>query len=95
MKNPLNMKNLETSHAYWIVLLCSVLGLLWAVLPMMGWSYYDLEGALVSCSVKWNDRSFNVVSYNVTIFVTTYFLPLAIIFKINFHLILIVSLKLT
>lgn len=93
MKDPFKMRNLKIETSYKIVLGCSLLGLLWALLPIFGWSYYTLEGAMTSCSVKWNERSFNVVSYNVTIFIFTYFLPLVAIVKINIKLILMVSLK--
>lgn len=87
MKDPLKMQDLESAKARGIILACILFGLLWAVLPMFGWSYYALEGALTSCSVIWNDKSFNVVSYNITIFIFVYFLPLVVIFKVNFALI--------
>ena len=61
------------------IVLSVALGLFWSVVPMFGWSYYSLEGALTSCSVEWEDRSFNVVSYNVSIFIGTYFIPLIVI----------------
>ena len=61
------------------IVLSVAIGVFWSVVPMFGWSYYSLEGALTSCSVEWEDRSFNVVSYNVAIFTGVYFIPLTVI----------------
>ncbi len=58
-----------------IIALCTFKGLFWASLPLFGWSYYSLEGALTSCSVEWTERSANVISFNITIFVVVYFVP--------------------
>ena len=58
---------------------------------MVGWSYYSMEGALTSCSVDWADRSLNVVSYNIFIFIISYFIPVTIIIYTNTKLLLIVS----
>jgi len=33
--------------------------------PMFGWSYYSLEDGLVSCSVEYNEKSINLISYNL------------------------------
>jgi len=52
----------------------------------MGWSYYTPEGALVSCSIEWSKRFFNVISYNVIIFITTWGLPLSIMVPTSFKL---------
>ena len=69
------------------------IGLFWAIVPMFGWSYYSLEGAFTSCGVEWEDRSFNVVTYNIAIFAGVYFIPLVVllftgillILKVNFE----------
>lgn len=69
---------------------CVMNGLIWASFPLFGWSYYSLEGANTSCSVEWNERSMNVVSYNLAMFVFVYFIPLVVICVSNFKLIFMV-----
>lgn len=67
------------------------LGGIWAIFPVFGWSYYSVEGALTSCSVEWAERSFNVISYNVAIFIFVFILPFGVILVTNLKLLLIVS----
>ena len=74
-----------------IILGSLVLGLFWTVLPFMGWSYYSYEGIGVTCSVEWNERSSNVISYNLTILILAFFLPLACILVADVSLILMVN----
>ena len=69
------------------------ISLFWTIAPMFGWSYYSLEGALTTCSVEWEDRSFNVQSYNIAMFVGVYFIPLIIMILSTFFLIIRVILK--
>ena len=64
------------------------IGLFWSVVPMFGWSYYSLESSLTTCSVEWEDRSLNVVSYNVSIFAVVYLIPLIVIIITGIFLIL-------
>ena len=72
------------------ILVCLMLGLLWPVLPLFGWSHYTLESGLTSCTVEWAERSLNVVSYNVTIWLAGFIAPLTIILYTNYKLIVIV-----
>ena len=55
-----------------------------------GWSYYSQEGSRTTCSVEWEDPSFNVQSYNVTILVTVYVIPLTLIVYFNMGIVLTV-----
>ena len=55
-----------------------------------GWSHYSMDTTLITCSISWQDRSLNVISYNATIFVFVYFLPLSIIAFTNIKLIVLV-----
>lgn len=73
-----------------LVAFCVLKGLFWSSLPLFGWSYYSLEGAMTSCSVEWKERSINVVSYNVCMFLFVYLLPLIIIWVSNVKLIMMV-----
>lgn len=55
---------------------------------MLGWSYYSLEGALTSCSVEWKDKSWNVITYNITIFVFVFIIPFLSIMLIHVKIII-------
>lgn len=68
-----------------------LLSIFWALMPMFGWSYYSLEGALRSCSIEWKERSFNVISYNMSILVIVFIIPVAIIVSTNIMLLIKVS----
>ena len=41
----------------------------------------------VSCSVEWQDQSFNVKSYNITIFICAFFFPVIVIIITNLKVI--------
>jgi hypothetical protein len=69
-------------------------GLFFSIVPIFGWSEYSLEGLNISCSVEWNKKTPSVISYNITIFIMVYFLPLFILIFTNTRIIFIVSLKL-
>lgn len=66
-----------------------MLGLLWSVFPLIGWSRYSTEG-IPHCSIEFNDRSFNVVSYNVTVFIFVFLLPFGVIFITSYKIVSLV-----
>ncbi len=78
--------------SFFIIAICILLGVFWASLPLFGWSHYSLESGLTSCSVEWAERSFNVYSYNVTIFIFVFVIPVFIIVFCNLCMLAIVSL---
>ncbi|RNA28801.1 melanopsin [Brachionus plicatilis] len=82
---------IDVHQVVFSVLLCFILGFIWAILPIFGWSHYSLEGAYTSCSVEWNEKSFNVVSYNITIFITVFIIPIAVISFTNLKLIFMIQ----
>ncbi|CAF2933750.1 unnamed protein product [Rotaria sp. Silwood2] len=71
------------THAYVTVICGYLLALFWTLLPVIGWSSYDFEGVGASCSIKWEERSLNVISYNITIFIFVYLIPVMIIMITN------------
>jgi hypothetical protein len=87
-------QELNIKRSIKVVLACSMGALFWSILPIFGWSYYSLEGTLTSCSVEWFDRSMNVASYNIAMFIFVYIIPLTLIVVSSFGLILIVSFNL-
>ncbi len=70
------------------IILSFILALIWPLAPIFGWSYYSLEGGLTSCSVEWSDKDLSVVTYNMTIFVTVFLVPIIIIITANSLLVL-------
>jgi r-opsin len=67
-----------------IIILCAyILALFWTLMPVIGWSTYDYEGTGASCSIKWEERSLNVISYNITILIFVYLIPVIIIIIMN------------
>lgn len=90
---PLSIRNSNVKTNLLIVAGCLCMGLLWPSFPLVGWSHYSLEGAYTSCSVEWKDRSYNVRSYNLTIFGIVYAIPLVLIIFTNTKLIMMVILK--
>ncbi len=60
-------------------------------MPIFGWSHYSVEGLKVGCSVEWSERTPNVISYNMTIFVAVFLLPVSVLFFTNAKLIYMVS----
>ena len=73
-----------------IIGISAFIALICAGAPLVGWSYYSLEGALTSCSVEWAERSFSVISYNIFIFILTFVLPTLVISITNLKMIFIV-----
>ena len=53
-------------------------GAFWSILPLLGWSHYSLEGALISCSVEWNEKNASVLSYNIAITIFVFLVPLIV-----------------
>ena len=74
-----------------LIILSILLGVSWSLYPLIGWSHYTLEGGLTSCCIEWSDRSLNVISYNITIFVFILFLPLIVIMCTSVRVIQFVS----
>ena len=69
------------------------MGLVWSLAPLLGWSEYSLEGALISCSVEWNKRTVSVMSYNITIAVFVFVVPMLVFIITNIQTFCIVSIS--
>ena len=76
---PHSSKSQRENISIILIILSILIGLFWSCVPITGWSYYSLESARTSCSVEWNDRSINVTSYNISMFIFAYLVPLLII----------------
>ena len=58
------------------VIAAFLLGLFWASMPLLGWSEYSLEGAMISCSIEWNKKTVSVMTYNMCMAIFVYLIPL-------------------
>ena len=92
MFNPTIIKKITFEITYKTIALCLALSLIWSVSPFFGWSYYSLEGGLTSCSVEWSDSNWNVYSYNITVWIFAFIIPLIAIIYCNLHMLFIVNL---
>ena len=87
----MSLKRLNFRQCLISIIICFLFGFICAAPPLFGWSYFSMEGALTSCSVEWAERSTNVISYNIFIFIVSFFGPLVIISYTNIKLLQIVS----
>ncbi len=91
LKSPMNVKNLNLKKLSTGVFVSILLGLFWATMPLIGWSHYALEDSLISCSIEWKERTLNVISYNICIFILVFGIPFGVSIITNIKSILIVS----
>ena len=91
--NPLEMRKITFQNIGLIIMVCLGFTLILTIAPLVGWSRYSLESSLIQCGVEWADRSWNVQSYNFTIFITNYLFPVGIIAYCSMQLIKIVCIQ--
>lgn len=84
--NPLSFRQIRVKTITFVIVACVLFSLFWAVLPLLGWSRYSLEGVETSCSVEWREKSLNVISYNLSMFLVVFLIPLSIILYTNIRL---------
>ncbi len=73
------------------IFLCLFAGLIWPLLPILGWSHYKLEKSLTSCSIDLEATTIDVISYNILTMIGGFFIPLISIIFSNLKLILTVN----
>ena len=94
LKNHKNEKSISSKIIINSVVISMALSLFWSVMPIFNWSYYSLEDGLVSCSVEYNEKSLNVISYNIGMFLFVFILPFGITIYTNMKSLLIVNFNL-
>ena len=52
--------------------------LFWSVMPLCGWSGFELEGIGTSCSVRWKSRNKLDLSYNICLILACYVVPVSV-----------------
>nr|QVK45899.1 G protein-coupled receptor [Proales similis] len=88
---PMEIRSVNFRNTMIVIAGCCLNGLFWSTMPLIGWSHYSIEGAGTSCSVEWNERSLNVTSYNTSIFMFVFLIPLGAILYSSLRLMLIVK----
>ena len=91
LKSSMNVKKLNLKVLSTGVFISILMGLFWATMPVIGWSHYSLEDSRVSCAIEWKERTLNVISYNVCIFILVFGIPFSFTIISNVKSILIVS----
>ncbi|XP_068129760.1 parapinopsin-like [Hyperolius riggenbachi] len=76
---PVGAMKLSTQRGYQGLAFIWLFCLIWAVAPLFGWSSYGLEGVQTSCSIGWEERTWNNYSYLIAYFLTCFIIPVAII----------------
>ena len=92
LKKQKNEKSIGNVIIIKAVLISLILSLFWSAMPIFGWSHYSLESGLVSCSVEYNEKSLNVISYNIGMFIFVFLLPFGITIYANIKSLFIVKL---
>ena len=83
LKNARVNNKITKNLIVFIVTICIIKSAFWSSAPLFGWSYYSLEESLVTCSVEWKERSLNVISYNISMFIFVFFIPFLLIIFAN------------
>ena len=90
LKNQKTEKSINNKIIIKPILISVVLSLFWSTMPILGWSYYSLEDGYISCSVEYNEKSLNVISYNFGMLIFVFILPFGITIYANIKSFLIV-----
>ena len=53
---PMSVRTINKRLTTGAIIACGLFGAFWSAMPVFGWSYYSLEGALTSCSVEWHEK---------------------------------------
>ena len=91
IKAPFTAKSLNFKSALISMIISSAFALLLSAAPFYGWTRYTLEGANISCSIEWQSRESEIISYNIFIFVSTFFVPSIILIFSNLKIVFEVS----
>lgn len=77
---------LTLKNCYFIMTFVLSWSLLWSLFPIFGWSRYTYELEKFHCSMEYNDRSWNVLSFNLSTCILNWFIPLSITIYTNSRL---------
>ena len=75
-----------------VLLTCYVGGIFWSVLPFSGWTRYDYEKIGTTCGVSLDSKDTKALSYNISIFLCCFLIPVIIMVYCYSHILYKVSL---
>lgn len=58
---------------------CIVYSSVWAFAPLLGWGRFEVERSRISCGPAWGSQELSAFTYNVSIFIFTFFIPVIIV----------------
>lgn len=85
-----NSKNLTFKLCFEILAITLSICLLWSSFPLMGWSRYEAETTNLYCSMEYNDKSWDVITFNYASVIVIFLIPFSIILYTNIKIYLIV-----
>lgn len=83
---PNNSKPLTFKLCFKIIGATIAFCLLWSAFPLMGWSHYNVETTNLYCSIEFNEKSFNVISFTFACVIIFLLFPMAVILYTNIKL---------
>ncbi len=86
IRRPFNIRKITQKTTLIVIGISCALGLTWSLLPLIGWSSFVLEGALTSCGPDFHSKTFNNLSFNITLFLTVFVIPFGTISVTSFKL---------
>lgn len=90
VERPFEFHRITFKLCFKIFLVVTLTSAIWPILPLIGWSRYDIEANGIFCTSEFNDRSLNAITFafvNITLF---WLSPLVVIIYTNIKLFLIV-----
>ena len=59
------------------------IGLLFAIMPLVGWTKYKLDGSMLSCGLEWSGKTAAVIMYNLLVLLFAYIIPFISFYIMN------------
>ncbi|XP_071145218.1 opsin-VA-like [Mytilus edulis] len=75
IKRTLSQKKVKYMQSILALVFCYIFGLFWSGIPFSGWTRYEYEAIGTTCSVAFNSADYLILSYNISIFIFCYLLP--------------------
>jgi c-opsin len=91
IKAPFTAKSLNLKSALYSMIISAALSLFLSTAPFYGWTRYTLEGANISCSIEWQSKDAEIISFNIFIFISTFLVPSIILIFSNLKIVFEVS----
>ncbi|KAM5287593.1 visual pigment-like receptor peropsin isoform 3-T3 [Hipposideros larvatus] len=60
-------------------------GLVWAVMPILGWASYAPDPTGATCTINWRENDASFVSFTMTVVVINFIVPLTVMFYCYYH----------